>query len=191
MILLCGGTANAYAQTYRVGTFFTKEAVPYSLLSPVSGSLHPGGTLSVGKAMKTAEGPWQQWLYVDLGGYHHAEFQTSAYVQGRWQWERTLPHGFTWAAGAGAGYQHVFFPNGSFTLNEETGVLEPQGSKPTATAHVSTSLGWSPPTLPDWQVTAQFQGWVEGPFAPAFGVPVFPHTYAQIGITKTFSRHGN
>ncbi|MEL6537141.1 MAG: hypothetical protein AAFQ98_17100 [Bacteroidota bacterium] len=187
LVIFC---QQSYAQLYRMGLAFTKEAVPYSLASPIVGPVHPGGALTFGYQRKATD-DWSHWLYVDLGGYHHAQFQTGAYVQGKYQWERTLPHGFTWGVGAGVGYLHAFFPNGRFQLQDGELVQAPPVGRSAATAQVGTSLAWSPKALPDWQVVAQLQGWVEGPFAPDYGVPVFPHTFLQLGITKTINEYVN
>ncbi|HAA24218.1 MAG TPA: hypothetical protein DCP28_37675 [Cytophagales bacterium] len=187
LLLFC---LEGHAQPDRVGLWFTKEAVPYSLLSPFTGPMHPGGALTLGHQLKEGD-TWSHWLYADLGGYYHAQFQTGAYLQARYQWERPLPHGFTWGLGAGLGYLRTFFPRGRYRLENNELVQVPAVGRSSATAQVATSLAWAPAALPDWQAVVQLQGWVEGPFAPDYGVPVFPHTFLQVGIVKTLHHYVN
>ena len=179
---------SAHSQLHQVGVLFTKEAVPYSLASPFVGPLHPGGAVFASWGPQTATS-WQTSWRAEAGFYHHAHFQQSAYLRASRQWQRSLGSGFALDLGAGLGYLHTFFPDGRFQAGDDGVAQVRDFGRPSATAQVSLGLTWSPAALPDWQVLAQMQGWVEGPFAPQWGVPVFPHTFVQFGIAKTLRTH--
>ncbi len=164
------------AQSIRIGAMQEASTFPFTSFA----ELHPGVELSYGFAPKPKEGTNRstQW-WVSGGYFFNPSIESAFYLKASYAWQMPVADVVQLELAPSLGYLHSFFPGNIYELQNGEYQAITQYGRP----HVMAELGFTALFLPNSKVNpfVQYRFGVEGPFAN--GIPVFPHSFYQIGIS--------
>ena len=157
-----------------------KESFFYPSKYTFQGPFHPGIVIGAEKLVKE-KAKSDRLLTADLGFYHHDYLQNGVFIMGGYQYRgNPVEDLFIWIQPQ-LGYLHSFSPSGEWKL--KNGEYEPANSgRPAALAGLTFGLDYMILKTSETKISLTYRALAEGPFAPAYGVPVAPHTFITMGI---------
>ena len=164
------------AQTIRLGAMQESASFPFSRFA----ELHPGVELSYGFAPKLREQSNRSTQWWISGGYFfHRSVESAYYLKASYAWQMSMGEIVQIELAPSLGYLHSFFPGNIYELQAGEYQAITQYGRP----HVMAEIGFTALFLPSSKLSpfVQYRFGVEGPFAN--GIPVFPHSFYQIGLS--------
>lgn len=175
--------ANAQ-KTWRLGVSTFKESFFYPSLDNFSGPYHPGVSVVADKVLKVRRNS-TKLLSLEAGFYHHDYFQTGLFLLAGLNYAYPIKEKLVLRWGPRLGYLHTFSPTGIYERKNGEFQQVKDFGRPTGLAGVTLGMEYPIITMGSSETIDLFLDYqilVEGPFAPAAGVPVVPHTFIGLGL---------
>ncbi|MEL6589938.1 MAG: hypothetical protein AAFQ68_07660 [Bacteroidota bacterium] len=166
--------STSYAQTLRLGGQQESSSLPFTSFA----ELHPGFELSYGFAPTDKGTRSTQW-WISGGYFHHRGLESAAYVKVSYAWQQPVGDVLQLELAPSLGYLHSFYPGNVYELRDGEYQAITQYGRP----RVMAEVGFTAALWPDKAISpfVQYRFGIESPFAN--GIPVFPHSFYQIGIS--------
>ncbi|MFK7921381.1 MAG: hypothetical protein AB8H47_05465 [Bacteroidia bacterium] len=167
------GLSNLQAQSIRLGFQQESASFPFTRFA----ELHPGLELSYGLTPQDKAKRSTQW-WISGGYFYHREVESAFYFKASYAWQMPLGQKVSLELAPSLGYLHSFFPENIYELNEGSYQAITQYGRP----HLMAELGLTAQFFPESVISPfiQYRFGIETPFAN--GIPVFPHSFYQIGL---------
>ncbi|MEL7533683.1 MAG: hypothetical protein AAFN10_20390 [Bacteroidota bacterium] len=170
------GLGSMQAQELRLGFQQESASFPFTRFA----ELHPGVELSYGFAPKPKDETNRSTQWWISGGYfYHREVEAAYYLKASYAWQMPLGDIAQLELAPSLGYLHSFYPGNVYELQDGEYQAITQYGRP----HVMAEVGFTALFLPNSKVRpfVQYRFGIESPFAN--GIPAFPHSFYQIGLS--------